>query len=355
MNENISDFFPFLQENAAELYGVMTALAAVLVMAGLMVAISRTGTDPASYLRTVLAVGIIALSIAFFPDWSNQAQSIAHGIVEKLDASPAEAHERFARLIANSSAGSDETVGFWDVLFADEGGIGHAVLYAFILLIAKIASAIMWLFLVLQQVLIQFQIGLAPVFLAMFLIGPLRSIAVQFQMGFVAVLLWPLGWAVASLMTDTLLKLAVTGGLYRTDGDIYVGDPQTLFFIIVVSLWILLSTIGAPLLIRKLLTTGANAGSVLLANTGLALSQGLLYGASAGVTASMSGASAATSTGAAAIGGAGGAVSGALGSTGVLIPSAVGIGAALAVSNSAKGGPVDYNAEAAQLANKARS
>ena len=354
MNGNLSDYAPLLQEKAGALYHVSVPLAAVLVLGGLIVAISRAGSDPAALLRAILGVGIIALSIAYFPDWSNTAQDIAHGIIEELGANPSQSHENFARYVAGVSADGDEKAGLWDVLFSGDGGIGHAMLYAAIFLLSKLASAIMWLFFVLQQALIQFQIGFAPIFLAMFLVGPLRSVALQFQMSFAAVLLWPLGWAIASLMTDTILQLAATNRIYRTADGLLLGGPQTFFFTIVLSVWVLFSTIGAPLVIRKLLTTGANAGAVLLSNVGMALTQSALYGTSAGATTSMAGGSAGASSGVAAAAVAGGAISGALGSNGVFIPSAIGVGAALAVSSS--GSPTgDSTARAHELAKQART
>lgn len=355
MNDNVAYFFPTLQDIAARFYGTMIPIAALLVLAGLIVAISRAGTDLAAYIRAVLATGMVGLAISYYPDWSNQLQSMAYDLIEELDAEPSKVHTQFARLVAGTSEEGKKDAGLWDVVFSKNGGLGHAILYAWLLFLAKVSSAVMWLFAILQQVLIQFQVGLAPVFLAMFTIPSLRNLAVQFQMHFVAVLLWPVGWGIAAVMTNALLKLAATNEFYKKTPDGIEGGIQTDFLILTLSIWILFSTIAAPLLIRKLLTTGTNAGAVLLSNVAMAVSQGLLYGVSAGASVAMAGGSSAASSGAAAIGGAGGAVSGSLGSTGVAIPSAIGIGAALSVSNASQGGPSNHNEQAAATANQLRS
>ena len=354
MNGTLSDFIPLLDQQAAGFHALMIPIAAVIVIAGLMVSISRAGIDPGNYVRSVLGVGAVALAINFYPDWTNTVQDVGHGVVEELDADPGKGHERFALLVSGTTEDSDQNIGFFDVLFATDGGFGHAMLYVGIYLIAKVATAIQFLFFTLQQILYQFQVGLSPIFLAFFLCGPLRGVAVKFQLSLVSVLLWPLGWAIASLLTNALLELAATNRIYQIADDYFLASPQTHNFIIVIALWMLLSTIGAPLIIHKLLTTGANAGAILLSNAGLAISQGLLYGASAGATASMAGGSAALSTGAAAGAGIGGAVSGSLGSSGVTIPSAIGVGAALSMSSSS-GAPVDHTAKAHELANNART
>jgi len=303
-------------------------------------------------MRAIITVGLIAIGITNYGEWTNLLQSTADSIVQEIGADPAKVHERFARMVAETSADEDNKTGFWDVLFSRNGGVGHAVVYAFTFFIAKVAFAIQFLFFTIQQLLIQLQIGLAPVFIAFFLIGPLRTVAVRFQMSFIALLLWQLGWAISAQMSNAIVDLAATNKVFQKADDFFIGGYPALFFIIVLTLWVILSTIGAPLVIHKLLTTGANAGAILMSNVGRGLSQGAVYGASAGATVAMNGGSAAATSGAAALGGAGGAVSGVLGSTGVMVPSAIGVGAALAVSG--KGG-ADYSAKASQLAENARS
>jgi len=317
-----------------------------------MFAIYRAELNPVTAMRAIISVGFIAIGISYYGEWSNLMQSMADSVVQEIGADPAKVHERFARMVAQTSADDGNTTGFWDIMFARNGGLGHSLLYVFIFLVAKLAFAVQFLLFTIQQILIQFQIGLAPVFLAFFMIQPLRTVAVRFQVSFVALLLWQLGWAISAQMSNALVDLAATNRLYQQADDFLVGGPHTGFFILVLSLWVGLSTIGAPFIIHKLLTTGANAGAMLLSNVGQALSQGAVYGASAGATVAMNGGSAAATSGAAVLGGAGGAVSGVLGSSGVMVPAAVGVGAALAVSG--KGG-ADYSAKASQLAEKARS
>src|SRR5690606_6570030 len=121
---------------------------------------------------------------------------------------------------------------------------------------------------IVQQALVLCQIALAPAFAAMFLIRSLAGCAGQFFLRLVAVTLWPLGWAISSLMTHALLDLAA-----QDDGQV-VDYFQGTGFVLILSLWILLSTIGAPLIIWKLLSGAATAGEALFGSVSAGLSQG---------------------------------------------------------------------------------
>ncbi len=345
----MEQFYDDMQSHASGLYQSMTMIAVLLVMAGVMTRIALGSTDPGRLIWTVFSVSFVALAIASFPDWVNTAQEMTHAIVQDLDADPSQAHKRFGEIVMGPSEDGSDKTSLWDVLWSKNGGIGHAVLYAAIFLMGKLALVIMFLFSIVQKLLVLFQIGLAPVFLAMFLIGPLKGIAGQFIMKLLAIQLWPLGWAVAHTLTNALMELAARNQVYEVSDGISVGGPQTGFFILLISAWVFLSTIAAPLIISKLLTTGANAGAALLAAVGAGLVQAGLYGVSGGAASSMAGGSTAMATATGIGSGLGGAASGALGKSGGAIPSAIGIGAALAMMKPTGGAGEDYNQQAAKV------
>ena len=258
-------------------------------------------------------------------------------------------------MIGGAVEGDDQDVGFWDILWADEGGLGKAFLYAAIFLAAKLASAFMWLAHIVQQVLLLFGVAFAPAFLAMFLLSSLIGIAVNYLLMLMNLVLWPLGWAAADLLTDYLLKLSSGEKVYETaDGYWGLTGSQSLFFIIVITLWISLSTILAPWAVRKVLTQGANIGSEIFARFGASLGQGVSYSVGASVTAGMAGGSRGAVASAGAIGGLAGLAGGAVGSSGALLPAAIGVGAATA-SPAVTGSNEQIDRKAASIAKKSRS
>jgi hypothetical protein len=70
-------------------------------------------------------------------------------------------------------------------------------------------------------------------------------------MNIVGVLLWPLGWAVAALITQGILD-------FMTDPSLKFVDPTASFYslqaslgVVVLAFWIVFSTVAAPVVIQK--------------------------------------------------------------------------------------------------------
>ncbi|MCB1095910.1 MAG: hypothetical protein KDN22_10080 [Verrucomicrobiae bacterium] len=354
MTSNFSELFPEIVDQARDLHGALSGVAMVILFAGLVLSGWRgsLGGDSSEMLRAVVSTGILACVIHFFPDWADALTGVSHALVDQLDSDPSQSHEEFARLLTGADEADD--VGFWDVLWSDEGGIGRALIYAIILLLGKIAFLIMWLGYLLQHVIAAFAIAVSPGFLAMFALNATRGVAVKFVLSFFGILLWPLGWAAADIMTDALLKMAADNNVYNSTGSQQEGSAtQTLSFILALSIWIPVSTIAAPRLISRAIQEGSQIGTALLGSFGASLGQGMSYGVGAGVTASLAGASGGAAGSAAIAGGAGGLVSGAMGSSGVLVPAAIGTMAVAAAAPSPRGGG-DVNAEAAAIAHNNR-
>ena len=125
----LSVLFETMQDEASELYSIMTGVAVLLILGSLMARVFQAENNPAQLVRSILAVGMVSFSIHAFPDWVNQAQSIANGWVDELDADPSQTHQKFSALLSGAEEG-DERPGIWDVLWSKDGGLGHAVLYA---------------------------------------------------------------------------------------------------------------------------------------------------------------------------------------------------------------------------------
>ena len=154
-------------------------------------------------------------------------------------------------------------------------------------------------------------------------------------------------------MTDALLRFAAEDKIYViTSPESVFSGTQTLSFILVLGVWILVSTIAAPRLISRAIQEGSQIGASLLGSFGTALAQGFSYGVGAGVNASLGGVSGGTALGAAAAGGAGGVVSAALGGSGVIVPAAIGTMAVAAMSPSSRKRNVNEEAAAIARANR---
>ncbi len=342
MNERIDAFFPQLQSTTATFYDRMVILAVPLLVAGLIFKLWQS-SDPANAIRSIVAVGVTGIALAFFPDWSNQFQVLIYDVMEDLNANPAETHTRFASLVGGASAGVGEKNSIIDTLFAPNGGLGDAILHAIVYLTAKCAQLIMWVAFIAQQILMLSGVAIAPLFIASLLVPALGHTALKYFTSLAAVTLWPLGWGFASSFTDALLEVAAEDGADLIDFGADVG------LAFVISLWLLISTIAAPFVIWKVVVNGANIGGQFMRSAGQALGLTVVYGAGASVTAANAGASKKATTAATVVGGASGLVTGSAQSSGLMVPAMIGVGAAIASKNSEA---VDHNANAQALHKK---
>ena len=242
MNGKFSELFPELLQEARDLNDVCVLVAMVVIFAGLILSAWRGAFgDLSETMRAVAGVAVLAIAIRFFPDWVDEIQRAAAGLVDHLGADPSRSHQEFARIVTGAT--DDRDLDLWDVLWAEEGGVGKAFIYAIVLLVGRLAWIIVWLAWLLQHIILVFAIALSPVFLAMFSINATRGIAVSFVMSFLGVLLWPLGWSIAGIMTDALLRLAAANRIHVVD-EPYIPTlgTQTLSFLLVLSLWMLVTT-----------------------------------------------------------------------------------------------------------------
>lgn len=331
MTTSFTDMFPELIEESRRLYGTFSIIASVLVFAGLSIsAVNGSFGDLNRAIRGVVTAALVVAMIGNFPRLTDMLQDMGHSLVAEIGADPAESHQKFAHLIAGPEAG--EEIGFWDVLWnSDNGGIGKAILYAFVLVLGKISLAITWLVTLIQNVVMLLGVAVAPVFLAMISIESTRGIAGRYFLTLLAVLCWPLGWALADLVTTGILRMAAGNRIYSAAGDSSIlAGTEMLFLIVVLSLWMLSSTIAAPLAITKLLVSGSQIGTSLLQSAGMATSQGLSYSIGAGVTTALGGGGSVATGAAATAAGAAGMVTGAMGSSGMLVPAVIGTVAVMA-------------------------
>ena len=351
MSNAFAELFPELLEEAREFQASFSGVALVILYAGLILSAVRgtTGGDTASMLKAVASVGIITVAITFFPDWIDELNGAAHALLSELEADPSTSHQEFAKLILGED--SEEDIGLVDVLFSEEGGIGKAILYAGIFLVAKIAWLIVWLAYALQHAVLVFAIALSPGFLAMFSLEGTRGVAAKFVLSLIGVVLWPVGWAVADIVTEGLLRLAAEDGIYVITGpDSIASGTQTLPFLLLLAIWILVSTIMTPRLISKAIQEGSQLGVAMIGGWFGSIGQGVGYGTSAGVTAALAGGSSFAAGSAAIAAGTAGMVSGAMGSSGVLVPTAIGTMAVAATARSSR----EINEEAAEIARNNR-
>lgn len=348
---HIGEFFPGLYDQAIELNGTLLPIALILATFGIIAyGIKGMNGDVNGMTRGLASTLVVAILIPLMPDLVNEVQLLAHSLVEEMGANPSGNSQQFGKLIVGKTSDGEAEVGFFDILTDSKGGFGKAMLYLILLLTSFFALVIQYLFFIAQQVLVIYGIAAAPIFLAALLVSALREIATKYFLSLVAVALWPLGWAFADLVTSELLQQAADAEIKSQYLPGFVlRTTQSLFFAFTVSIWLIVSTIAAPYVVSKVVTSGANAGGTLFGRLATALGLGASYGVMAGATARMTGASGLKATIAGGAAGLGGIISGGTGGGGFLIPATIGMAAAKSNMGKDSKGPTDYNKKASKI------
>ena len=222
---------------------------------------------------------------------------------------------------------------------SDEGYVEaffRAIMAGALLLLGYITKGIVLLFLVLQKILLTFAYALSPIFVGFFALRSTRGIAVNYLMTTVGLVSWPLGFALSACGTYGLVQFFGNAGFFSVAGNLLMLN-EAFFALLIIAVWLLVSTIISPVIISKVMATGAQAGSALLAGvantvaaaTGAAVTTGATLAGGAAM-ASAGGAMAAGGAGGSAPAASGGGVSGASSSG-----SSAGIGAALRAATGA--------------------
>jgi hypothetical protein len=131
-------------------------------------------------------------------------------------------------------------------------------------LLGHFASLLLFWAYVFQKVILFLGYALSPLLIGLMAIPALRSVGSRYLMNLAGVLLWPLGWAVAALVTQGILDFMTDPALKFINPSLY--NLQNAFGVAVLAFWIMFSTVSAPIIIQKVFTCGTLAGSELISH-----------------------------------------------------------------------------------------
>lgn len=311
---NFDTLFPNFLSQCAEMNRVLTPIAFVLLAIGIVSSTVTGHRSPSAYLRTVGRTFAFAALLAYLPTWNSEIATVVDTTVKQtLKADPAGVYAQYQKALAVSKGTNVSGTGsksWWDMLNGQ--AFFEALISAAMMLLGFIASVIVFYAYLVQKFILYVGYALAPIFIGFLAIRTLHSIGVGFLLSYAGVLCWPLGWGAASLLTSGLISFMTDQSFLASGG--FSGSAgyglQNLMGLAALAIWLISSTIAAPIIIQKAIATGTQVGQALFATT-----------ATAGIAGATAGIGAATTFGAA--GGVGGFIAGtAAGGTAALIGAA---------------------------------
>jgi hypothetical protein len=310
---DFNSIFPNFINQCVQLKQLLTPIAYVLLIYGMISSIINGQRSGDAYIRGFARTIVLAVVLTFLVSWGNTITSTVDSTVKNvLHVDPTQIYDQYQHALQMQKAGSDNST-WWQKVFSVGATVFESLISAFLWLLGWVASAIVFYAYIFQKIILYTGYALAPIFIGFFAVGSLFDIAKRYFLNLVGVMLWPLGWGVAAVITQGLIDfmtdqsfLHASSGLASGAAGIGEYTLQNFIGAALLGIWLIFSTIAAPVIIGKSISFGSLAGSHLMSGAAAA-------GYSAGATAMTVGTSVASG------GGVAGAVSGV----------AVGAGAAL--------------------------
>ena len=260
---SFESIFPTFLLKCAELHDVLRIVAFMLFIIGLIFFVMH-GFEPKTLMFYLVRLLLLTSLLVLLPDWGNRVQELLQdSILNGLAIDPANVYDQYNALLVVKRDTNHER-SWWDILGDLPGSTVEMFISAILWLLGHFASLLVFWAYIFQKVILYLGYALSPLLIGFMAIPPLRPVGNRYLMNLFGVLLWPLGWAVAAIVTQGILD-------FMTDPSLRFMEPTNTFYtlqnslgVAVLAFWIVFSTVAAPVVIQKVFAHGALAGSHLM-------------------------------------------------------------------------------------------
>ena len=255
--------FPTFLQKCVELHELLRIVAFMLFIVGTILLVVH-GFSGKTLILHIVRLFVLTALLVMLPQWGNQAQQLLQtSILDGLGVDPSNVQDQYNQLLViKRDTGTDRS--WWDILSDLNSFTVELLISGFLWLFGQFASLLLFWAYIIQKFILFTAYALSPLMIGFMAIRPLRSIGSRYLMHIVGVLLWPLGWAVAALITQGILDFMTDPGFRFIDPTATLYSLQATFGVAVVAFWIVFSTISAPVVIQKVISYGTLAGGQLI-------------------------------------------------------------------------------------------
>lgn len=252
----MENFAPGLRETIVSLADSLRFVVFFVCVAGFVLQVQRARAEMEELMRPIVRAIVIVGLIGALPYWFGFSEKVflhlADAVCEGYTQHPMQTAAKLRDSVADANTEfSLRRVG---------ESMYKAFLYGSAKLVVLIGSLLQLPFLVLQYLLKLLCYLFLPVALGLMMIPSLASTGTRYVQQTLAVLSWPVGFAVTELVAYHLLtaygsNLATAYGLQP--GEIDAASFASLLGALLAALWLLIGTLGTPVLMQMLICSGA--------------------------------------------------------------------------------------------------
>jgi hypothetical protein len=223
--------------------------------------------------RTIVYI----ILLTFLVTWGNQlCQTVSDFVKNQLGVDPSNVSRQYTAMLIPKKAQAGQH-GLLEWIFSGNGIFMEMLIAGILSILGIVAAAIAFLANIFQHFILYLGYSLSPIFIGFLAFGSLRKTGFNYLLNLFGVMLWPLGWAVAAIVTNGLLSFmtdqsflnAGAGGIFNLPGVQQASGAvgyglQNLLGLALLGIWLIFSTIAIPVIIHKALASGALMGGELL-------------------------------------------------------------------------------------------
>jgi hypothetical protein len=280
--------FPNFLTMCGNLHTLLLSVAFGLFIVGVIATVQQRASHK-SILNLLLRLLLLTSLLVFLPGWGNTLQNLLQtSILSGLGVDPSQVYRQFNQLLVIKRDPSTQS-SWWNVMSQLHNFTTDIIITALLWLIGQMASLMMFWGYIFQTVILNIGYALSPLLIGFMAIPALKHTGNRYLMNLLGVLLWPLGWAVAALVTQGILDFMTDPSFAYVDPTSTLPDLQKTIGVAAVGFWIIFSTVAAPVIIQNVIAHGIQAGSQLLSGGVSSFLQTAATTAGAAATASTAG------------------------------------------------------------------
>ena len=256
--------FPTFLAKCGDLHTLLLSVAFALFIVGVIDTVMHRSSHK-SILNLLLRLLLLTSLLVYLPAWGNTLQQLLQNtILSGMGIDPADVYKQYNQLLVINRDPTSQS-SWWNVMSQLNTFTTDLIVSAILWLVGQLASLMMFWGYIFQQFILDLGYALSPVLIGFMAIPALKHIGNRYLLNLVGVLLWPLGWAAAALITQGILDFLTDPSLQYIDPTSTLPVLQKTIGVAAVGFWIIFSTVAAPIIIQNVITHGIQAGGPLLA------------------------------------------------------------------------------------------
>jgi hypothetical protein len=255
----ISSLIPTLQPLVEQLNGQLRFICFFVLTISIIVRTGTGNTDLNHLLRPLMTNAIICAFIATLPFWFNMVRDSFWAIAVQIQQDFTGSVDGTGTKLMQALQPPDGHVNWLDV----SSSIWRAVQYA-------LAWVIVWIGAIIQLPMMFFQYIMEclcylflPIAISLFAFESTKGLAMRYVQQTLAILAWPIGFAVVDMVGDALLNSiasVISGGAVALGAATEFG-PATLIVAGFVAVWLILGSLATPIVMQALFCSGSPLSS----------------------------------------------------------------------------------------------